>query len=1828
MQVSPGAYTLQLDIVKPGTTTQKVLRGQVLVEQLAYTSVSASSSIAGALAFNPPLAQAGANTPVTLDVLVANSGNVPLTGTPLTLSILSPDGSSVVYTAPVTNLSSLPVGQFVYISFGQWVPTQNGNLKVNITAGAGVAGQIGGSLYVGDRPQGTFVVTPTMVYTGTQTVAATVSVAGVNTPIDVPNSLADQIRAAVQSGSAYIGAKEKSTQEENAPNGYCLRCHVQSQTYYGLASLQNQNVGTNTAATQFVYNSVASGQQDEGSFDTSYSANGAQGPNGYRESQTILGLWALTQNPDKVGGFAEEYKAAQFMLTQATISGGSMYWNPDYSSNINLNPQDFNGRYAWFQTQDSHAMMAVKGFVDLLLTAQNNNVTNLPDYSMSATTSLGNTTASLKVGPDGALYTVIPNSGSVVRFDPVAASKTTVASGLPGNCTSVLPVSASEFYVACPGQLYHVLQGSSPAVAGAIGQLAQGTQDVRFPLTAGADIVVGPDGNFYISDPNNNQILRGPPGGPFTTYVSGAPFNSPVGLAFGSDGALYVANFVGFNILRVAPDQTVTVFADGLIHPPLWITGQPNGSFYVQHAYDPQASTQQLQQYGLLSINPQGYARHMLMESGLNGLAMSGGNLYSVDLSGNLGQVVISTLDTSKLATLASSVPQIANYLLSRNNSDPNEPDNMVQAERMIGMGEIARYVSDPQLLASLQNAMGTINTLLRSRQNADGGWGWEPPGNGLPTGSDAMVTALVGTALDYLSPPTSDPVVQNAVTYLLNNQMLNQNNAHGCGTFESGAWCSADAIMHTNFSATGLVMAYLPRVLDRLAGLNVSLHLNFPSSITLSNPNIPAASSLTAGDGSSAYIWNLYGVTAQSTPVTFNLTLANMQPNESRLAASAATLISTNSFNGSQVRVDLSIPVIKASDEMALTQVATDSGSYPANAPVQITGTVQNSAPAAQSGTVVFTIKAADGSVVAVLPAVPFSNLASNASTPVNTTWNTGTALAGTYPVVGDLYDGSGTFVNEQAASLTIKTTATGGTGGGPNTEVTLRVTTDKPVYSTTDQVNIGDLVKNISVNGLVASASLKLTLTDPNNAAVYSVTVPLGQLTPGYLRQLSNLYGLKASPTGNYMVTGTVNDGTGTVLATGSAAFKVIEDQALTITGTESVSQPSVYQGDPLTCNDAVINRGTLAANNLPVQQLIINLDTGTIDTQANTTATLAAGATQTYVRNFTTGSLAIGNHACVIQAQVDGAYKTLANAPFVVQQPPVRVTGSLTLGDKGRLLVLMDKPTDHGPPLCNTGLADVALEADLDQNLSPEAVVEVKVLNVLGLVVDTETTSLKSFTGEVNLNIGKSGIDLVIPSFTTNSLVVKLLGTGAGNLLSGTYRVVAKITDQTNLRYLTLDSGLISCTCNVLGAVGSLLNNTFTVIGLNDSTSNAGTGIGDGADSTSIAQQESVLHSLLSQDGWSYDLVLSKDDFAKKLRSGGYQDYALLSEYQVLDPQVQEELREHAYNGEGLLVAGRHDVRTRILDNPLGIEYRGTQLQPLDVQMQTGNAYGLTGQESFTQNSQVQRFVLEGATVDGTVLSGIPTAQTSLVAHNAYGNGKSALGGYDLLAEASAEKAPNLFSGMIRKPLLYVNPSQAIPLAGRVVPLHLNITNTGIANTTQATISTSLNGYVVAASAGTVANSKLVWTTPLAVGQTLGVDLWVQVSSDGSPVTVTATLIASTPTFTAKPVVLTQVLSPLVRPSLAKAIADLTTYVANQPPPGLLGAILDPILGIKTPVAAALDELKQAQSSLNSGNAGAALSDMTEAASYLINDGSASLKPIRLEVDEAIYQTEKLI
>ena len=84
-------------------------------------------------------------------------------------------------------------------------------------------------------------------------------------------------------------------------------------------------------------------------------------------------------------------------------------------------------------------------------------------------------------------------------------------------------------------------------------------------------------GNLFVSDPQNQVLVKITPGGTITTFDSGY---APAGLAFDAAGNLFVADSGFGNIYKYLPDKTRTTFASG-VSGPFGLAFDHAGNLYV-----------------------------------------------------------------------------------------------------------------------------------------------------------------------------------------------------------------------------------------------------------------------------------------------------------------------------------------------------------------------------------------------------------------------------------------------------------------------------------------------------------------------------------------------------------------------------------------------------------------------------------------------------------------------------------------------------------------------------------------------------------------------------------------------------------------------------------------------------------------------------------------------------------------------------------------------------------------------------------------------------------------------------------------------------------------------------------------------------------------------------------------------------------------------------------------------------------------------------------------------------------------------------------------------
>jgi hypothetical protein len=724
---------------------------------------------------------------------------------------------------------------------------------------------------------------------------------------------------------------------------------------------------------------------------------------------------------------------------------------------------------------------------------------------------------------------------------------------------------------------------------------------------------------------------------------------------------------------------------------------------------------------------------------------------------------------------------------------------------------------------------------------------------------------------------------------------------------------------------------------------------------------------------------------------------------------------------------------------------LSTDAPEYGPNAPVAIDYTITNQGALPADFQVELGIENADGETVEILDTPTLETLAGGETLTLEANWNTGTYLAAPgYQVHVRLIARNGEIVTQ--ASHPFSVTA------AEEVRLNLQTTVEKPIYHTTDTVQINNLIQNKTVNTLVTDAVVQVTVFDSANQAVFSQTVALDDLAPKAPRETQVLYNFQQAAEGIYTVQSDIVAHNGEVLANHTTQYQVQENLKLSLLGQVQVQVPRLYQGEPNVCTDTLTNNGTLSLTAQAVRQMVTALDSGHEEQVTDITLDIEAGARQVLERTVATSELEVGNHACVLQALIEGQWQTLGYAVFQLDEPPIQIDLSLTPGQQGRVLILLDDghPKDndpHGPKTAPTQTA-----------------------------------------------------------------------------------------------------------------------------------------------------QQTYLETLLEANGWSYTIVTDEHAFTRELRSGGYLVYALFSEQQKLSSQVQKELREAVYRGEGLVVAGAHDQR-HYLDDALGLKHKGKLSKAQGLVMPNDTVPSETVTIPFAFAEPVQRAELNGALTIGTFQLGTNKYCQSdnddsrsrrkekkdddekndekergnhkdrgdekdddddrddddrdddddddrdededdrdedddrdddddrdedddddrdededdeddrhdqcakhrelAMSFHEYGEGQSVYVGFDLLAQATATGQDSLFADVLLTALRAVHPEPLNHTIGRVIPLRLELTNQGLATAGQVVIYLPEGTHVITPEEAEMdeLDWAVVWPFELNLDQVAELEFWLR-------------------------------------------------------------------------------------------------------------------------------------
>lgn len=1260
-QFPPGSYRLTGSVVQAGTVSRENPTGKVLATRSESLTITPSIQLVGSVASDPPVLQANTGATVKLSALLQNNGNIELGAQTYRLQVVDEKTSAVVNSSDVSS-TALQSNQIDTLNFANWVPTSGGNFRLEVTVpGAPELGKLTGKLYVGDAATASYTVNKTLVSPGNQTVRATLLVTGQDLATGtISDPLEGPIKAAIQKGVTYNDLQASNWVLSNK----CLGCHVVTQALVGGELTRRLTTFDNTQRNS-LFNALSTNRQPSGALYASHPE--------YQKTQTTLGLWALNSWRAKDDFAASLSAVADFILGQQDSAGG---WSADHPTG------------GW-DAPPANTAFNLKSLTEVVETLQR--VPNPIGYSSQVWKS-GD-------GLNGTYYLEKTLTGQVLVSNYFAGTVTAINSdGTTQTLVSGLSYPQGLLQAA-DGSLYIVTASDIRK------RSADGTVSVFAALPQATGITLGADGYLYVSQSNTSTIYRVSGSGEVTTYMRGDPLSGPIGLTFDTSGNLIVGNYSGKNIVRIKPDKSYEVLVTWTNGNPRSIVPEGNGWLI--------GTTTGTYRY---NANWQG---DRLSFSASEGIAiLPDKTIVTSDGGSSVSKLAPVAIDgAAKIASYSNAIGKASTWLL--NDANINASSNLELAHQLIGLGSAKRFYANNPLASTLQAKMVQVGEQLRARQASDGGWGrWQG------WGSDSLVTAQVGYALDYLQPTAADPVVQKAIKFLLARQQAD------------GSWVSENVVLTTKLAATTWVEIWLPIALDRIGGIDADVTLRFAPDVSVSNASLAPTSTVNNPDGSTALNWKLTGVTSASRNIQFDLGLQNMQLGEKRPASAEAYMTFGNSFTGETVNSPIQIPTISASAFLAL-QVSSDHAEYGANSPVVIAGQVTNSGETAAGGTVEFSIYGADGASVASIGRVPFNDIAAGASGSVPALWNTQTVYAGQYFVEAKLYDAANRYVATARSALTI---AAAGSAGGST--LTGFIKTDKQTYAPTEVIRLSDLITNLALNQNESGLKAQTSIVNPDGSVRWTVTAPLLELAAGALRDVGYSVPLNTAAPGSYTVRLVVTNAGGTVVATDSRLFTV-QSSAVSgagLVGSIQATPKEVAQGETVTLNFDAINRGNAALESLALTVNVVDPVAQQVVATFPYVISVSQGATYASNAKWTATGATGKTYVAVLSAVVGTTTLTLGQDSFTVKNMPRPKLGiDQALSNPGRVLVLVScKNHDAGDTAIDAderACSKPAEEQDEDQDKSGTCVADRahtidQALTALGVshMVVTSTTEFK--------------------------------------------------------------------------------------------------------------------------------------------------------------------------------------------------------------------------------------------------------------------------------------------------------------------------------------------------------------------------------------------------------------------------------------------------------------------------------------------------------------------
>ena len=707
--VPAGNYILMAKLVVPGSRSTANPTGAVTGSLRGQLTVNSSPHFSGAVTADPPVVQAGSNTPVKLSALVRNDGNVALAAAPYLLSVVDAKTGAVM-SQTTANGAAVPLSALVPVDFGQWTPAASGSYRLEVTSAAAPGSKIVAPLYVGDMAKANFTVDKAVVPPGTQQVKSNIHVTGIDmasgTSVDpLAGVIRDAVVKAVNYGDNY------------AFNHYvgdlrCYACHVQTQAVVGGERNLRFAPPLDPLKRTALVNAITQNMRADGG--VVYSGDT------YIRVTTALGLWAAKDWHKAQDLKLSDRRMAEFLVRQASQQG---VWTPDYGGH-------------WWGTSGQLTGLNMTSLVDYALIAKKVGVGDNPTLGSTAIQGLPAGDMRLVSAPDSNIYVAHVGARAVYRIRPGEAKAELIVPNVP-----VVGIQYTK-----DGRL--LLAATNGAYLSTLDGVI--TKLNASPVTGAIEDV---SGGFLVRLAGTNKISRLDKSGNLTEFIQNSTLTT--------NGGSLQRDYDG-SILAVVPssNRVVRFNADGSFRdvPIAYANGVPKSLTPYQGGYLVGTSA------GLFVYSDEWVTERWTFNDSGGAVALPTG--IWVASSGQLSPLTLAPADSAALlSSLDTVIGRSTDSLVSGQVFNAN--DNLDLAFRLMGLAKAKTYYQGTARARTFDALMAQIGQTLWSRQKSDGGWSRSTS----YSNSDPVATAIVGVGLDTLNPSKNDPKLRQAIQYVLNAQ-------------------------------------------------------------------------------------------------------------------------------------------------------------------------------------------------------------------------------------------------------------------------------------------------------------------------------------------------------------------------------------------------------------------------------------------------------------------------------------------------------------------------------------------------------------------------------------------------------------------------------------------------------------------------------------------------------------------------------------------------------------------------------------------------------------------------------------------------------------------------------------------------------------------------------------------------------------------------------------------------------------------------------------------------------------------------------------------------